>query len=269
VKTVALLVHSNLLTSSAAASVAVTTTLLLRLSFDPVPLFIVFAAALFGYSFNRLTDREEDERNLPARAAFVDRYGKPLFAVGAVAYVAAIGLAAVWSLRGWPLLGLPAAAAALYSLGRAKRVLLVKNLIVGITWGGIPLGIGVYYGTGITPERLCLIGLVVVTLTVAAAIFDIKDIDGDRAAGIRTLPVVFGPRTTRWAAAGVTLALVPATVLAGIVFGERFFALLGFIAYVLAYIPFATPDRGPLFYGFVVDGEHVFLAVLVVLISFA
>jgi hypothetical protein len=48
------------------------------------------------------------------------------------------------------------------------------------------------------------------------------------------------------------------------VVSRRFLVLLGFLAYVAAYTPFATEDRGPLFYGFVIDGEHIFLTLLVI-----
>lgn len=263
---VLLLVHTNVFISLAATSVAITTILLLGLPLDPVPLVIVFAVALFAYSVNRLADRDEDEVNLPTRAAFVSTYGVPLLAVATLAYVGAIALAVALGLPGTLFLLVPALATVLYSLGGMKRLLLVKNLTVGVVWGGIPLGVGVYYGVVSTPELHVLTGFTVVTLTVAAAVFDIKDIDGDRAEGIRTLPVAVGPRTTRIIAGAVTVATVPAVVVAAAVFSSRFLVLLGLLGYVLAYIPFATPDRGPLFYGFVVDGEHLFLAALTVLV---
>lgn len=260
------LVHSNLFISAAATSVALSTMLLAGLDPDPIALFIVFAATFFVYSLNRITDIEEDRENVPGRADFTERYGRPLFVGGVVLYLLAIAGAVAIGLPGAPFLALPAVAAALYSLFQLKRVLLVKNLIVGVSWGIIPLGVGVYYGTVATPSILFLSGFFTVMLTVAAAIFDIKDIEGDRAEGIRTAPIVFGPKATRTGSLAVTAAAavgVVAVVSVGVV-PSRFLVLLGFLGYVFAYIPFAEPDRGPLFYGFVVDGEHVFLCVLVI-----
>lgn len=106
-------------------------------------------------------------------------------------------------------------------------------------------------------------------LTIAAAIFDIKDIEGDREAGIKTLPVVYGPEITR-RSAQIANCLVAAVVLVAIVSGvlpPRFAVLLVFHCYVAGYIQAATVDRGPLFYGFVVDGEHVLLAVLALIVT--
>ena len=262
----AFLVHSNLFISLAATSVALSTTLLVGLDPEPVPLFIVFSATLFVYSLNRITDIEEDRENVPGRAAFTERYGRGLLAVGVALYLLAVGVGVALGLPGAPFLALPAVAAACYSLFRVKRLLLVKNLIVGVSWGIVPLGVGVYYRIGVTTPVLVMSVVVTVMLTVAAAIFDIKDIEGDRAEGIRTAPIVFGPGATRRGALFVTVAVAVAVVgaVAGGIVPGRFLLLVGFLAYVAAYVPFATRDRGALFYGFVVDGEHVFLAALVV-----
>jgi 4-hydroxybenzoate polyprenyltransferase len=261
----AVLVHSNLFISVAATGVALSTALLAGYPPEALPLFIVFAATLFVYSLNRLTDIEEDARNVPSRAAFVDRYGRTFFLVGTALYLLAVGGAFVLGLPGAPFMGLPVVVAALYSLFRVKQYLLVKNLIVGFSWGIIPLGVGFYYGAVLVPEILVPFGFFTVMLTVAAAVFDIKDMEGDRAEGIRTVPIAFGPAATRAGALAVTVAVgiaVVGLVAAGIV-PRRYLVLIGFLAYVAAYVPFATEDRGPLFYGFVIDGEHVFLTVLV------
>lgn len=265
----AFLVHSNLFISIAATSVAFSTMRLADLSPDPIPLFIVFAATLFVYSLNRLTDIEEDAQNVPGRAVFTERYGRMFFVGGALLYVVAIAVAFVQGLTGAPFLLLPVIVAALYSLLRVKQLLLVKNLIVGISWGIIPLGVGVYYDVVRTPEILVSAGVITVMLTVAAAVFDIKDIEGDEREGIRTVPIAFGVRATKVGAMVVTIAVALA-VLALIAWGivpRMFLTFLAFLGYIAAYIPFATEDRGPLFYGFVIDGEHVFFALVVIAIE--
>jgi len=265
----AFLVHSNLFISLAATSVALSTVLLVELAIDPIAPFIVFAAAFFVYSLNRITDLEEDQQNVPGRAAFTERYGTVLFAAGVLLYLTAIAGAIALGIRGAPFLVLPAVVAALYSLFRVKQLLLIKNLIVGVSWGIIPLGVGVYYGIGFPNEILFLSAFFTVMLTVAAALFDIKDIEGDQEEGIRTIPLAYGPEATRIGAITVT-AVVAVGVVVSVVVGivpSQYLTLLGFLAYVTAYTPFATPDRGALFYGFVIDGEHVFLALLVLFLQ--
>ncbi len=262
-----LFIHSNLLISLAATGTAVSTMVLAGLSLDPLALFIVFAVTLFVYSFNRLADRAEDQRNLPKRSAFIDRYGTQLFVLGALLYLLAIGVAIVASIPGAPAMIIPLAVAVLYSVVGLKRILLVKNLLVGLAWGLIPLGVGVYYGVLWTVDILFLFAFTTVMLTIAAVVFDIKDIEGDREEGVRTIPLVAGVRETRLLAAGAT-GVVGAVVLLAIIagpLGPRYGALLPFTAYVFSYSLVATEDRTVLFYGGVIDSEHIFLAVLLLL----
>lgn len=258
-------VHSNVLISASATSIAIVTILLAGESLRVLPLFIVFAVTLFVYSFNRLTDLDADQTNVPGRATFIKRYGRALFAIGAVLYLAAIAIAVVAGIRGAPALLVPLIVAVLYSVVGLQRVLLVKNLIVGLSWGLIPLGVGVYYDILWSTHVLFLFGFVTVMLTVAAAVFDIKDIRGDRAAGISSVPLVLGVDRTRYGAAGasVFVGLLVVLLVLGNVLPPRYLVLVGFVAYVAGYSLAARRDRSPLFYGFVVDGEHILLAIAV------
>ena len=261
-----LLVHSNLFISLSTTSVVVTTLVLANLPFEPLPVFIVFAATLFVYTVNRFTDLEEDEQNVPERASFTKRYGRLLLAAGVGLYVAAIGVAIVLGLPGAIYLLLPLVAVLLYSVGGIKQVFLVKNLFVGFAWGIVPLGVGYYYGRLWTLEILAFAVYLTAMITVAAAIFDVKDIEGDRQEGIATVPNRFGTAATRRysQAANLVIAAAVIALVAGSDLSLEYLSLLAMNGYVACYIPFATPDRGPLYYGFVVDGEHVFLAALVV-----
>lgn len=260
------LVHSNLLISLSATSVAVSTMLLAELVPRPVPLFIVFAVTLFVYSFNRLTDLAEDEENVPRRANFIKRYGPGLLTVGGVLYLGAIALAVVRDVPGAPAMVLPLVVAVLYSVVGLKRILLVKNLLVGLSWGLIPLGVGVYYRQLWSLDVLFFFGFVTTVLSIAAVVFDIKDIEGDSEEGIQTLPVVVGPARTRHLSAAAS-ALVGGVVVLLVLVGPlapEYLLLLPFVAYMVGYSLVATPERTPLFYGFVIDSEHILLAILLV-----
>ena len=263
-RTLRLLVHSNLFISLSTMSVVVTTVLLADLPLEPLPLFIVFAATLFVYTVNRFTDMEEDEQNVPERASFTKRYGPLLLTAGVGLYVAAIAVAVALGLPGALYLLLPLLVVLLYSVGGIKQVFLVKNLFVGFAWGVIPLGVGYYYGRLWTLEIVAFAAYLTAMITVAAAIFDVKDIEGDREAGSATVPNRYGTPATRRYSQAANLGIAAAVV--GLALGTElpleFLALLAMNAYVACYIPFARPDHGPLYYGFVVDGEHVFLAIV-------
>ena len=263
------LVHSNLFISLAATSWVVITAYFADLTLDPIPLFIVFAVTLFVYSLNRITDIEEDRQNVPGRASFTGRFGHALLGFGILAYLLAIALAVAWNLPRVEFMALPLVVALLYSLAGIKRLLLVKNLIVGASWGAIPLGVGVYYGVLESLEIQFLFVYVTAMLTIAAVVFDVKDLEGDREAGIRTVPNTIGVRATRFAAATATV-LVAVGVVSAVAVGplsSSFLVLLAFNLYVCWYSVLASPEYGPLFFGFVVDGEHVFLGLLVLTVT--
>jgi 4-hydroxybenzoate polyprenyltransferase len=268
VRVILFLVHSNLLISVAATGVAVATVILVGLPLRPVPLFIVFAVTMFVYSFNRIADFAEDKQNVPTRATFISQYGKPLLAFGIVLYAVAAVFVTLRGVPAAPALGLPRVVALLYSTVGLKRILLVKNLMVGGSGGLIPTGVGVYYDVFPDAEILFLAGFTTAILTIAAVVFDIKDIEGDREEGIQTVPILVDPGWTRRLAAGATLLLgvvVVALVVVGALPG-RYAVLLGYTGYVFTYSLFATRDRTPLFYGFVIDSEHIWLA-LVLLVA--
>jgi 4-hydroxybenzoate polyprenyltransferase len=241
----------------------VSTIVLADLSFEPVPLFIVFAVTLFVYSFNRLTDLAEDEQNVPGRASFIEQYGTILFAIGGVLYLIATGLAIVGGIPGSPAMIVPLVVAVLYSVVGVKRLLLVKNLLVGLSWGMIPLGVGVYYETVRTADILFIFVFITAALTIAAVVFDIKDIEGDQLEGIRTVPIVVGVERTRQMAAGASLLLGLSAVGAVVVdlVHWQYLLLAPFTIYMAGYSLTARVDRTPLFYGFVIDSEHIYLAV--------
>lgn len=267
---VRLFIHSNLLISLAATGTALSTMILAGLSIDPLALFIVFAVTLFVYSFNRLADRAEDRKNLPQRTAFIDRYGTQLFILGTVLYLLATVVAIVASVPGAPAMVIPLAVAVLYSVVGLKRLLLVKNLLVGLAWGLIPLGVGVYYSVLWTVDILFLFAFTTAMLTIAAVVFDIKDIEGDKREGVRTVPIVAGVNRTRLLAAGATVivaAIVTLAILAGLLRTE-YVTLLAFTAYVFGYSLVATEDRTVLFYGGVIDSEHIFLALMLLLVEY-
>lgn len=258
-------VHANLVVALAATSVAATTAVLVDAPLDPLALLVVFAATLFVYSADRVTDVDADAANLPERAAFARRHGRRLLAGSTLLYAATVAFAAVRGVRCAEFLALPVVAVAVYSGLRAKRVFLAKNLLVGAAWAAVPLGVGAHTRRLGDPQVWGVAAWVGAVITVAAVVFDVKDVPGDRAAGIDTIPVRYGPAAARRVAgvANAALALGVLALVATQVLPARFLVVLAVHAYVAAYVPFATPDRTALFYGLVVDGEHVVLAALV------
>ncbi len=127
----------------------------------------------------------------------------------------------------------------------------------------IPLGVGYYYGQLPSVEILFLAGYVGVMITIAAVVFDVKDIAGDRAEDRNRPQHGRSPSNTSPRRPQPSSSPRQSSPSSRRVCSSRYLVVLAMNGYVLCYVPFATPDRGPLFYGFVVDGEHVFLAAVV------
>jgi 4-hydroxybenzoate polyprenyltransferase len=71
-----------------------------------------------------------------------------------------------------------------------------KNIIIGLTWGGTIALILMKWTTD-AGTLLTIFVFYLVKLLMNSAIFDLKDIKGDLAAGIQTLPVLLGEGRTR------------------------------------------------------------------------
>lgn len=151
---------------------------------------------------NDYFDRDLDEINEPRRP----------IPGGSISLKSATRLIAVWSLlsvvAGWfihPLIGLYVIIgiinAHLYSANpiKLKKRLWAGNIIVAISYLIIPWMAGhiAYHGTLTIPAlapSLIVAGLFTLSSTGTMTINDFKSMEGDRLAGIRTLPVVFGER---------------------------------------------------------------------------
>ncbi|MHB1844122.1 MAG: UbiA family prenyltransferase [Deltaproteobacteria bacterium] len=157
--------------------------------------------------WNRLADVPEDLRNGVPGAALASRHGRPMFA-GAFALLA-LSLALASPL-GLPLLGLRL----VFHLGgfaysyrilsgwrRLKDLFLVKNLASGglflLSVLGYPLVLRPAGHPVVWVEVAFLAAFFLPLELTYELIYDLRDIEGDRAEGIPTLPVTRGVQTTR------------------------------------------------------------------------
>jgi 4-hydroxybenzoate polyprenyltransferase len=196
-------------------------------------LFLVFAASLIiyaTYTLDRSLENKEDSVNHPE---FVGAHKKTgLLASGACA-VFGTGIFFASSLISPPIF--PFIVGILYSKGiplgnriiKLKGSCGIKNLVIGITWGGT-IGL-IIAGTGQYGAAI-VIGLYFgMKLFINSTIFDLKDVEGDLAAGIRTLPVVFGEQRLRYVL--MTVCLVQHALLFAAMAGGLLIPWFVFLAY--------------------------------------
>lgn len=196
----------------------------LGLAFDAAN-SLSFMGIVFGvYTLNRFTDSVEDFANDLGRFLFFQRqkiflYGGIITLAASVAVLVAerklnwmhlllLIMGFGYSFRVIPWFS-PATG---FRLIRIKEMLFLKNLSVSFLWGGavfaVPiLGVRPFPFADAFPVWMLAAGLFVSTLN-NTLFDDILDEPGDRAAGIRTLPTVWGARRSLLLLAGLDAAWI-------------------------------------------------------------
>jgi len=200
------------------------------LSFHPYStsaLLAFFSMALVVgsiYSYNFITDRLEDEGNarlLSNRFVRVRHWGA---LVSGMTAVAGLLLSALLSPLHLLISGMLLAIGHGYSFLRLKRGFLLKNVSIGLAFGLAYLyGAGFVYLPGFSFVLLVIIAM--------SAIADLRDYEGDRAAGIRTIPVTLGPKRTKQFIAILLLAALLIIAFSDL---QHSFALIFFIPSAIA-----------------------------------
>lgn len=214
---------------------------------DHVPLTEFVAAALIAYAayaFDRGVENKEDEKR-------GSRFKKALLVTAVIATLGA------FALYPNPALLVPFLVAYLYTKGiggyRLKGSRGIKNCIVALTWS---LGILIFLGTISLPVMLVCLFFFCKSF-VNTVIYDVRDVDKDRVAGILTIPTVLS-RTQ------VTALLLGLSLVAHLAVIGAYFS--GFIAgidvllissvhstfYIIAYC-----NRFEMFRNALVDGEWI------------
>ncbi len=243
----------------------------LGVSATPLLLAMAYLFSYGAYMMNRSTDMGTDSVSHPDRTAHLGSRRRYLPAIAGLAFATGYALALTVNLVFFLALLAPLVFALAYSVGSKRLVriigvsklkdkLLVKNLFVSLGWSLVPVLVGFYY-LKFTPVIFWLGGFIFLRLMVNTLIFDVRDIEGDRKEGIRTVPVVYGSARTYRVMAVMdiaSLALVSAAVTLGALPGASLMlAILPF--YSLGYAALARRPGANLstICDVVVDGEYL------------
>jgi 4-hydroxybenzoate polyprenyltransferase len=161
-----------------------------------------FFTTLGIYSFNHVTDLSEDRVNKPDSALVSGRLSEnQILAFSFICKGLAI-LSAYFV--GWASMALVAGAALvsflysyrLFGVGRLKDIYVVKSITVAATYAaslGVPV-LGV--GSGISPTYWILVFFVFIQILIGTIVADLKDVEGDRKSGVKTIPAAIGKERT-------------------------------------------------------------------------
>lgn len=271
----------NLLLALAMAATTVAMQVLAGLAPEPAAPLVVFLTLFAIYGLDRAAEPDADDRTHPERARFARVHARLMRGSALAAY--ALALPVAWTYagpRGAAVALLPLAAVLLYSFpllpppvahrvgfARLKEVLVVKNLVVAATLSATPTLL--VLAGGAAPARATLLAsgaFLFGRWWINTLTFDLRDEAGDRANGVRTVPVALGrARTFRLLHAGN--ALLGAAVLAApllLPVGPLFALLAWSSAYAWAYLRAMEGGGDEHFLCDVVaDGELLVLSVLI------
>jgi 4-hydroxybenzoate polyprenyltransferase len=184
-----------------------------------LPAVVVGLVSFAVYTANDLADREEDAINTPDHSSFVAAHPAVVAALAVGTF--GLGAALAWVGGGPVALAVacvPLGASLLYSLPvtpagrRLKDVLGANTVLVSLAWAvtvtGVPLA---FAGRGVGPVAVAVCLFFYLRSFISVEVFNVRDVTGDAATGVDTIPVALGvPRTRQLLALfeGCSLALV-------------------------------------------------------------
>lgn len=168
---------------------------------------VIFLLTYAVYGMDRLASLEEDRLSHPERTRFLQR-NRWLFAVSIVlAFSSSLLLAAA---SGWVVTLIPIAPIVVifYSGNLSQKVLgtrrpnlkqyfIIKDIAIASGWAFLLFVTSVYLGRPIGSEQCLFLIPLLMKLFVMAVVYDFKDINSDRRASIRTLPIVMGEDSSK------------------------------------------------------------------------
>jgi 4-hydroxybenzoate polyprenyltransferase len=231
-------------------------------------LFAAFLITLSVYSLNMATDSKEDAIN---RSQASPKKTKIYLALSLISMVASIIIGIQNGAYTLLVLISPLIIGFIYSIKiakpipRLKEVVGVKSLVVALSWGITAAFLPVTTNTIPIYKELLVFFYVFLQILVNTIIFDSLDIGGDRASGIKTIPVSLGLKKTKTFLIGINASFV--VWLSYCLISGVFTHYLATLAFGVVYESliiwyFFRSTRPRLHAELLVDGEWVYLVFL-------
>jgi len=247
---------------------------------DMMLLAAAFTLTFSVYNFDRLIKQREDLINDLDRSKFIKEKREIWATVTTASLITSIALGAVKGLSVLLTMLLPLAVFVGYGIGipsmpRLKDIPGVKNLVLAGTWAFVPTLLPNLIRAEPLREKDAVLSLlffyfIFTKVFINTILFDVRDIEGDRVVGVKTLPVVLGVKRTR-----MILLLFNATLLLWIILCWHLNLFLSYlpilaanISYGFWYIHYFTRNlnRKRILADLFVDGEWIPLTLLITLV---
>ena len=272
------LVYSSVYLSFAAGAMVFISSILHQVPFSLIVSALGMLITYSIYNLNRKTDESEDAINHAHRYAFTKKYNKILYLSGIGAYLFALVLSGFYGISVILVSSIPLFTGLIYSMPllpkrfgyrRLKEIPVLKSLLVAFAWALPPALLPVYI-SGATPSlvTLAVILFFFSLVFINTVLFDIRDLEGDRAAGVRTIPVLLGITRTKTllTLVNITLGISVLSLLLLSHISPVYICLIviGMI-YAQAYILlFHTISTGNLRCDVIADGQFIVIGLLMI-----
>lgn len=226
---------------------------------------IVFLISFSVYSLDKIADLDKDVINMPQRRSFIYGRKRLVLASSLAAYLLAVLLTLFRMPAALLIVLIPVIANAFYGtkllpgIPRLKDIPVMKNVVVALTWALITTLMPALNAGHLATFNVALVGYFMFVKTfVDTVLYDMRDVEGDRLNGVRTIPAMLGRGKTT-----ALLLIANSTLLCILPFmhGEvRLFTAI-LIAYGYAYILYFMKIINPLELDFLVEGEWMLATV--------
>jgi 4-hydroxybenzoate polyprenyltransferase len=207
-----LLTSTSIFLALNASIVAAFSSMLYGLEVKPTILLIAFLATFSVYNMNRATDVSEDSINRPRAASrSILFYLVPSM----IASASCLMLSASVGAQALTVIITSFTASILYSFKlspstpRLKEILGLKSVLVAFSWGFTGALLPASCQAVDAAKIVLAFTYIFIQILVNTILCDIRDIDGDRASGVNTLPIALGLGATRKLLFTVNTLLLP------------------------------------------------------------
>jgi 4-hydroxybenzoate polyprenyltransferase len=241
----------------------------------PVCFAIMFLLGFSVYNLNRKTDEKEDAINHQERYKFTKKYENHLYIAAIIGCGLALLLGALYGLATFLIVLFPLVLGILYSIPclppstgcrRLKEIPVVKNIIVGLAWG-IPLTFIPLFVLNVPATLATAISLIFISsfIFIGSVLPDVRDMEGDKIVGIRTIPVVLGAERTMILIRGINLIVGTSAIVISALYLSLLIAFLLTVSTVYTHLSinfFIKGGKKDLICDILTDGQFIFIGIL-------